>query len=285
MFSLSFAKFGRIFQIYLCMILKKKFFYRLLITVTIMYAGVCSFMYFMQESFIFHPDKLGPNAVLSFGKEIFIPTSDGIELNGVVCPSKDRGRKRLVFFLHGNSGNLSNQEQAAQFYTSKGYDFFSFDYRSFGKTKGKLTDEDQFFSDVKIAYSNMKRRYAEDSIVVIGYSVGTASAAMITALENPSKLVLIAPYYSLIDMTHRSYPFIPIFLLKYKFETNEHLKNIKKPVLLVHGDKDIVLPFEGSVSLSKLLNSQSKFVPITGQGHDDFEFNNVYDREVSRFLK
>jgi hypothetical protein len=131
----------------------------------------------------------------------------------------------------------------------------------------------------------MKRRYTEDSIVVIGYSVGTASAAMITALENPRKLVLIAPYYSLIDMTYRSYPFIPSFLLKYKFETNEHLKKIKEPVLLVHGDKDVVLPFEGSKQLSKLLNNKSKFVPIKGQGHDDFEFNEVYDKEVSLFLK
>lgn len=265
--------------------LMKKFLYRLLIMTAILYVGACAYMYFMQESFIFHPDKLNAKEELSYGKEISITTPDGVELSGIISPSKDPARKRLVFFLHGNAGNLSNQEQPAEFYTAKGYDFFSFDYRSFGKTKGELTDQDQFFSDVKTAYREMKRRYTEDSIVVIGYSVGTASAAMITAVENPSKLVLIAPYYSLIDMTHRSYPFIPSFLLKYKFETNEHLKKIKEPVLLVHGDQDVVLPFEGSELLSKLLNSKSRFVPIKGQGHDDFEFNPVYDKEVNKFLQ
>jgi alpha-beta hydrolase superfamily lysophospholipase len=263
----------------------KKFLYRILILAVILYVGACAYMYFMQESFIFDPDKLSAKEKLAFGKEISIPTSDGIVLSGIISPSKDASRKRLVFFLHGNAGNLSNQEQPAEFYTAKGYDFFSFDYRSFGKTKGELIDQDQFFSDVRTAYREMKKRYTEDSIVVIGYSVGTASAAMITEVENPSKLVLIAPYYSLIDMTHRNYPFIPSFLLKYKFETNEHLKRIKEPVLLVHGDKDVVLPFEGSKMLSGFLNLKSKFVPIKGLGHDDFEFNEVYDMEVSRFLK
>jgi pimeloyl-ACP methyl ester carboxylesterase len=266
----------------------KKFLYRLLIVLTVLYLGGCAYMYFMQESFIFHPDKLAKNEVITFGpedKEITLQPEAGIELSSILSRSKQPERKRLVFFLHGNAGNLMNQEQPANYYTSLGYDFFTFDYRSFGKSNGEITDQEQFFSDVEYAYNEMKKIYTEDSIVVIGYSVGTGSAAMITARKEPSKLVLIAPYFSLVDMTTRQYPIIPTFLLKYKFETNEFLKKINEPVLLVHGDKDEVLPFDGSQKLAKLLNKKSRFVAIPGQGHDDFEFNSTYNKEVEVFLK
>ena len=60
---------------------------------------------------------------------------------------------------------------------------------------------------------------------------------------------------------------------------------IAQPVLIVHGDKDDILPFDGSVMLSKLLNEKSQFVAIKGQNHNDFEFNKTYISALKNFLK
>jgi pimeloyl-ACP methyl ester carboxylesterase len=267
----------------------KRFFFRLIFLAVILYIGACSYMYFFQESFIFHPSRIDPTVKIELTErteELAIKTKDGIELSGLICkPFAESRNKKLVFFLHGNTGNLLDQKEAASLYTSFGYDFFCMGYRSYGKSGGKLIDETTFFDDVRTAFKMMSNRYGKENMVVIGYSLGTASAAMIASEQNPSALVLIAPYYSLVDMTARNYPWIPTQLVKYRFETDKYVRKISHtPILLVHGDKDQMIPFQCSSDLSKLLNNNSEFLTLKGQTHDYFERNEEFVRKVKKFL-
>ncbi len=263
----------------------KKFISRLLIFAALIYTVGCGYMYFAQESFIFHPEKISRNAKIEFSipvELINIPV-EGANLSGALF--KVEKPKGLIFFLHGNAGNLLDQENAAKFYTTLGYDFFTVDYRSFGKSTGEMKDEKQFFEDVQTTYNLIKKSYNEDAITIIGYSVGTASAAMLASTNDAKKLVLIAPYYSLVDMTVRKYKIIPTFLLKYKFETYKYIQKVKSPILIIHGDIDSVIPFEASQQLSKLLKTGDEFYPITNQGHDDFEKNSKFSNAINLFLE
>jgi uncharacterized protein len=265
----------------------RKILLRSLLFILIAYAGICAYMYFAQESLIFHPEKMGKNEKIDFGfpiAELAIKSYDGTTLSGILCGSSIPEPGRAVFFLHGNAGNLHDQKQAAEFYTSLGYDFFTFDYRGFGKSEGAIESEEQFYRDIERMYREMKTAYHKDSIVVVGYSVGTAPAAMIASRMQPKKLVLIAPYYSMIDMTKRRYPFVPTALLKYRFETGMHLEKVKSKILMIHGDQDDVLPFECSEMLVKHLSPNGRFVPIKGQGHNDFEKNSVFEEAIRAFL-
>lgn len=263
----------------------KKFISRLLIFAALIYTIGCGYMYFAQESFIFHPEKISSNTKIEFSlpvELINIPV-EGANLSSALF--KVEKPKGLIFFLHGNAGNLLDQENAAKFYTNLGYDFFTVDYRSFGKSTGEMKDEKQFFEDVQTTYNLIKKSYNEDAITIIGYSVGTASAAMLASTNDAKKLVLIAPYYSLVDMTVRKYKIIPTFLLKYKFETYKYIQKVKSPILIIHGDIDSVIPFEASQQLSQLLKKGDKFYPITNQGHDDFEKNSKFLNAINLFLE
>ncbi|MDP4798029.1 MAG: lysophospholipase [Crocinitomicaceae bacterium] len=263
----------------------KKIIKRLLFLVIILYVGVCGYMYFQQESFIFHPEKINASTVLKFDQEFeeLNITSNGERLNGALFKVKDA--KGLVFFCHGNAGNIQKQADAAKFYTNLGFDFFSFDYRGYGKSTGEIESEEQFFSDVQAFYNELIKRYKESEINVIGYSLGTCPAAMLAAKNKPNKLILIAPYYSLSDMTIRRYKVIPPFLLKYKFDTYKFVQEVKIPILLVHGDKDGIIPFECSLQLKKELKKTDIFVPIKEQDHNNFEQNSTYFKAASAFLK
>lgn len=268
----------------------KRFFLRTLLLAGFLYACACAYMYFFQESFIFHPHRIDPSVKIELipgTTEISIKTKDGSNLSALLCqPSANKRNGKLVFYLHGNTGNLLDQKEAAQLYTSLGFDFFCMDYRSFGKSQGTPSDEATFFEDVKTAYKKISVSYAKDSIVVVGYSLGTASAAMITSEFSPSRLVLIAPYYSLVDMTKRNYPWIPSQLLKYRFETDKFVRKIQNtPILLVHGDKDQMIPYECSNALSKLLNKKSTFLTLKGQTHDYFERSVEFVSNLSSFIK
>lgn len=262
----------------------RKIFRFSLISILILYIGACAYMYFMQESFIFHPETIEQNVTIDMGvpsEELTFSVNDS-QLNGVLC--KVNQPKGLIFFLHGNKGNVLYQKAAAKFYTDLGYDFFTFDYRGFGKSTGACSSEEQFFEDIHAVYETLSKKYTQDSITVIGYSLGSGPAAMIASKKNPKKLVLIAPYFSLKDMTVRRYYVIPTFLLKYPFETNVHLQNVKVPTLIVHGDQDAVLPYEGGQQLSKLLKKTDHFVRLPGYGHDDMEKNTDFRNAVSAFL-
>ena len=136
----------------------KKFILRTISFLLILYAGGCAYMYFYQEEFIFHPKKLKHSSELHFSipfQEIKIAAKGAI-LNGALFKSKKS--KGLIFFLHGNAGNLLNQDDAAKFYTQLGYDFFTFDYRGYGKSTNEISSEDQFFDDIQSAYDFVKKQ-------------------------------------------------------------------------------------------------------------------------------
>jgi pimeloyl-ACP methyl ester carboxylesterase len=268
----------------------KRFLIRVILILGLLYACACGYMYFFQESFIFHPHKIDTSVkieLLPETEEISLKTKDGAIISALLCKADDTASKnKLVFYLHGNTGNLLDQKEAAQLYTSLGFDFFCMDYRTFGKSNGKLSDEATFFEDARTAFRMISERYEKENIVVVGYSLGTASAAMITSEYKPSRLVLIAPYFSLVDMTKRSYPWIPSQLLKYPFETHKFVRKIHQtPVLLVHGDKDQMIPYECSKDLSELLNDKSTFLTLNGQTHDYFERNSEFVSNLKSFLK
>lgn len=107
---------------------------------------------------------------------------------------------------------------------------------------------------------------------------------MLASKNNPKSLTLMAPYYSLVEMTVHRYKIIPTFLLKYPFETYKFIPAIKCPIELIHGTADEVLPFSGSVELSKLLKPNDLFIQIEGQGHNGFEEKQQFIDAMKHFL-
>ena len=243
-------------------------------------------LYVIQEKLIFFPSSLPADYRFQFEQpfeEVFIETEDHTMLHGILF--KADSSKGLVFYLHGNAGALDSWGTIAETYTSLQYDLFIPDYRGFGKSVGGIKSEAQFFADVQAAYDVMKKRYSEDRIVVIGYSIGSGSAAMLAATNHPKQLILQAPYYSLIDMMNHYYPFLPGFILKYKFETFRFLQQTKSPVTLFHGNEDRVIYYESSLKLKKHLKPGDRVIILEGEGHHGMNENDAYRKELNRLLK
>ena len=184
------------------------------------YTLICVFMYFYQEKLLFFPDKISKNYQFQFGhnfEEVFIEASDGIKLHGVLF--KADSSKGLIFYLHGNGGAVDSWGTIASHYTSLNYDLFILDYRGYGKSEGIINSEDQFHSDIQSAFDLFKEKYSQKMIVILGYSVGTGPASWLAANNENDLLILQAPYYSFIERKSKTFPFLPDFILKYKFET------------------------------------------------------------------
>lgn len=279
----------------------KKIVVRLVIILASLYVVLCLLAYTFQENLIFFPTKLKQNYAFKFDKdfeEITIPTNDNINLHGILFHSKKREKsnsseKKLVFYLHGNGGTVNSWGGISDVYTDLGYDLFILDYRGYGKSEGKIHSQEQFFSDVQTAYDfvRKKKNYDEGNIIIVGYSVGTASAAMLASQNNPKALILQAPYFSLTDMTKRTYPFIPTFLLKYEFNTAQFLSQNKVPTTIFHGTEDRVIPYQSLLLIKEYLENNLKdkvnkvdFITLPNQGHGNIHRNSIFLKKLNAIL-
>lgn len=243
-------------------------------------------MYLNQENFIFFPEKLERSFRFLFEKpfeEIFINREDGVDIHGLLF--KTAKPKGLVFYLHGNAGSLRSWGGVAETYVDLDFDIFILDYRGYGKSGGKISSEEQFYSDVQAAYDDMKKRYEEDRIVILGYSIGSGPAARVASDNSPGLLILQAPYFSMVDIMKRIYPLVPSFLLKYKFRTDQFIKKCRMPVIIFHGDQDEVIYYPSSLKLQKLFKTEDRLITLKGQYHNGMTDNPEYKMKLMQILR
>lgn len=268
------------------MLTTKKLVFRTLQMALVFYVVICIFLYFFQEKLLFFPDKLNKGHKFSFNQpyeEVNIKTPDGSLLNGLLFTTDSA--KGLVFYLHGNAGSLASWGNVAKRYTELDYNVFILDYPGYGKSEGVIKSKQQLFDAIQTAYHEMKKRYDEDSIIVLGYSIGTGPAAHLAETNEPKLLILQAPYYSLTDMMRRTYPIFPTFLLRYQLQTNEYLKNCKMPVVIFHGDQDNTIYFGSSLKLKEEMKPIDTLIILKGQGHNGITDNPEYITAMRAILR
>jgi len=267
------------------------------ILLILLYVTICALFYFNQEKFGFHPTKLATDYEYDFKgnfEEINLKTKDGVNINNLLF--KADSSKGVVFYLHGNGGSLKRVEKRAALYTSLGYDYFRADYRGYNKSEGSINSESQLHQDNQMLYDDLKKRYLEDDIIVIGHSLGGALAAKLASANNPRHLVLTAPFCgskgykkqpkkegkeSLISKVFKILPMK--LLLKYTLKTNEFLPNCKMPVLIFHGNEDRGVG--SSIKLKEGFKPEDRLIILEGQGHSGINDNPIYQKEMKKLLE
>jgi hypothetical protein len=117
-------------------------------------------------------------------------------------------------------------------------------WRGFSGNKGKPTEKG-LYDDARSAVQWLEKEgVMKKDIIIYGESLGTAVATEIVQNNNFAGLILESPFTSMIDAAKNKYPFLPIrFLLKDKYESVKKIKNIKSPILIMHGEVDKIVPF------------------------------------------
>jgi uncharacterized protein len=252
----------------------------------IIFIVICGLLYFIQEKLIFFPEKLVKEYKFGFDQnfeELNLKMEDHVVLNGILF--KADSSKGVIFYLHGNAGSLNSWGEIAKTYTDLKYDLFMLDYRGYGKSEGSINSQDQLFNDIQMVYDSLKKRYDENKIIILGYSIGTGPAAKLASANHAKLLILQAPYYSLTDMLKHHYPIIPTFILKYKLSTNKYITACKMPVVIFHGDMDEVIDYNASVRLKKLFKETDTLITLKGQGHNGMSDNPAYLAELQKILQ
>jgi alpha-beta hydrolase superfamily lysophospholipase len=254
------------------------------VTLGAAYLLVLLLLYAFQERLIFLGDPLPADHRFAFDQtfeEVPIPV-EGATLDALHFTQP--GARGLVFFIHGNAGNLATWTTGVDFYRKAGYDLFMFDFRGYGKSSGRISGEAQLHADVRAAYDAIAPRYAGRPIVIYGRSLGSGLAARLALDVDPALLVLVTPYSSLEAVARRLYPWAPAALLRYPLRTDALLPRLRTPLVLLHGTRDLVIPVEQSRTLRDLARAPAELVTVEGAGHNDLQEYPAYREALLRAL-
>ncbi len=238
-------------------------------------------------SFIYHPEGRFESTPADWGmafEDVEFSATDGIGLNGWWIPSNNE--RAVVLFCHGNGGNISYLRDRVLVLHRLGLSVFVFDYRGFGKSKGDPTEEGTY-RDARGAWDLLveKRGIAPDRILVLGRSLGGPVAAHLAAEVRPAGLVLDSTFTSLLAMARERYAWVPEMLLSsYRYHTQEYLKKVKSPVLVLHGRGDEVAPFSHAEALLAAAPEPKRLVEISGTHNEGFNDTPAYATALDEFV-
>lgn len=255
----------------------------LAVALPVAYGAVLAMLWFRQERLLFQPEVLAPDTVLSRTPDVH---EAFVEVPGArlsVLELRVPEPKGVVFYLHGNAGSLRSWFVTTDFYRQANFDLVMMDYRGYGKSTGRIESEAQLNADARAVWARYAPRYRGRKVVFFGRSLGSGLAASLAAQEQPDLTLLVSPYRSMAALAAYHYPWVPSALLRYKLRTDQVLARIERPVLLLHGDKDQLIPVSHSHELAAGAPG-ARVVTIAGAGHVDLHEFEDYLREVRRVL-
>ena len=263
-------------------------FKRLLYAIIAIYTCICIGIYFFQEKLLFHPYKLAPDFKYSFpGKyqEFNQTMANGSMINALKFYA-DTPTQGVVLYFHGNGEALDYTGTKASAFTSRGYDCIMMDYPGYGKSTGEISQQ-ALFDMGTLFMDSAKKHYSSGRIVLYGRSLGTGIATHTARTAEWFKcLILEAPYYSIVDIGQRQYPFIPVKLLsRYPISTYQYLKDLHNPVYAIHGTKDRVIPVESPKKFLTLGLENFSLTIVEGAQHGNLADYKEYDQMLDKALK
>lgn len=242
--------------------------------------------YFIQEKLIFKPEKLHKDFEYRYNapfEELFFDIEPGVRINGLhFYRENPRG---LILYFHGNTRSIKGWARYAKDFYRYNYDVVLVDYRGFGKSTGKRSEQN-LHNDMQFVYSKLAERYPEDHLIVYGRSMGSGFATKLAAENNPRYLILDAPYYSFKKVAERYLPFLPVrFVLRYHLRTDKWIGQVNCPIYILHGTRDWLIPIAHSEKLQQVNAKRTTLIRINGGGHNNLPSFHEYHNFIRDILK
>jgi pimeloyl-ACP methyl ester carboxylesterase len=257
-------------------------------TLLLVWSLLVAALWWGQERLLFEPKALGSNQAID-APDV---TQDWIDVPGARLhaihfrqPLVDgvRRTKGLIFYLHGNVGNVATWFVQPSFWRDSGYDLYMLDYRGFGKSTGRIQSEAQLHADVLTAWDHVAPGYAGLKTVIYGRSLGTGLAVHLAAIVQPDLLVLVSPYASMTAVMNVHYPWVPDAILRYPLASDRYINQVQHATLIFHGLRDTVIPAaQAEVLLNRARHGELILLPNVGHGdvHEDAIYQDTLRRRL-----
>lgn len=230
---------------------------------------------------IFHPYVTGDYGYSELGgikkQDVYFENQAKQRLHGWYFANPNA--KKTVLFSHGNAGNLTHRKTTIEMLLYSGASVFIYDYSGYGLSHGSPS-VNNCCEDAVAAYDYLKNKLKvkPESIILYGESIGTGFTCQLAKQRSCAAIILQSPFQSLPQIAREKVPLACIYP-SFTFPVNHldtlsYLKNQHPPVLLIHGQKDDLIPAHNSEDLYKCASEKKSIVRLPNAGHNDVS-NNV----------
>jgi pimeloyl-ACP methyl ester carboxylesterase len=233
-----------------------------------------------RNRLMFFPDAAprAREAIAGFGRGVAVEVVEVVRPDGRRLQAYDArpagagDAGPVVLHLHGNAGNLAwRAPYYGDFVRGTGARVLALDYSGFGGNEGSPSAA-QTTADGLAAWDHLRAAgVAPARIVIYGESIGGAVAAEVAARRECAGVVFQSTFSSASSMALRLYPWLPLtaLLARGTFPVGDRVEEIRAPMLVVHGDRDSIVPYAEGRRLHRLAAPRADFLCVEGADHND----------------
>jgi pimeloyl-ACP methyl ester carboxylesterase len=248
------------------------------------YIGLMAMIFFAQRSLMYFPETVHTTpaaAGLPEAEEVTLTAADGVK--SLLWQVSPHDGKPVLLYFHGNGGALRYRVERFRRFITDGVGLLALEYRGYGGLAGSPSEQG-LIADAEAAYAYAAAHYPVAQIVVWGESLGTGVAVALAAEKPVGRLILEAPFTSAEALGAQRYWYLPVrLLMKDQFRSDERIRKVTAPLLILHGVQDHTVPYAMGEHLFDLANKPKHIARFLDGGHEDLDQHGALDA-VGRFL-
>ena len=255
-------------------------------SIVVAYLVILLFIYFYQRNLLYHPSENNyQNDEVKFNyEEVYIEVDNDIKLKSWFI-NKDLKKFKTLLIYHGNAGDLSNRIYKLNELNKLKINILLISWRGFSGNKGSPTEKN-LYKDAEAAIKWLNKKDVNNNqIILYGESLGTGVAVEMAKINDFNGIILESPFTSIENSAKIYYPYLPVkYLLKDRYDTISKINMVKSPIMIMHGEKDDVVPFSMGKILFEKANSP-KHSYFTSTDDHMMEFNSELLEAIKNFVE
>lgn len=243
----------------------------------LLYTGACWFLHARQRALIYY----GWTTTVDAARTDFELKRPDATLRGWVL-NPQAGRPILYF--GGNAERIElNRDTFARLFPDRSVYLVS--YRGYGASEGEPSQA-ALVDDAVALFDHVQSRHPGHPVSAIGASLGSGVASQLTTQRPVERLALITPFDSMVGAAKAHYPLFPVgWLLDERYESDRALSGYRRPVLVLHGGRDDVVPEANTLRLVSSLPASPTVVRIPDAGHNDIDAHPQFAPALAAFMR
>jgi pimeloyl-ACP methyl ester carboxylesterase len=225
----------------------------------------------LEPAMVFYPLRGEDHTPASLGiryTALKLRTADGVQI--AAWQLEPEAPKADIVYFHGNGGNLSLWLPVLAAFHSFGYRVLAVDYRGYGSSEGSPSERGLILDAEAAVRHATGVRKTDRPLIYWGRSLGGPVAAAAARVIAPDALVLESTFPDKVSVIRWNPVFRALNLFSsYRFDTVGTLRGFQKPVLVVHGDADTIIPYGLGKELFERLDAPKQLVTLRGADHND----------------
>jgi fermentation-respiration switch protein FrsA (DUF1100 family) len=221
-------------------------------------------------------------------EEVWFQAADGARLFGWYVEAQ--ADRPIILWCHGNAGNVIHRLENLKYLYQLGLSVFLFDYRGYGRSQRLRPSEEGLYQDALGAYDYLTRTrmIRPERLIVFGRSLGASVAGELASFKSAVALILESSFPSVEAVARFHYGGLPAhWLLGAEFRLVDRLPQLLLQKLIIHGDKDDIIPIELGRQVFDAAKPPKEWYVIKGADH-----NNTYQvgggpyfRRLAEFIR